>query len=195
MNESYSVKPRRASSYSEFIDSEELKERTRQEAQRFLAALEKNMNVLIEMASRVEEQATQYDVSAYDDFREELHNFRSLSILIESRLSEISGERKVERLQEQFDQLQALMLSTFIRTCMKTFFVYSAKTMMSLGTKERFLRDLSFLQEAEERLREEAMQSRLDHTTLDDLETAKEVLHEIIEKAPEIINFAVEHAP
>lgn len=173
------------------MDTEERKEKIREEAERFLGALEKNMTDLVTHSKAVEEQATRYDVSAYDSFREELQNFRSLSILIENRLNEISGETKAERLHEQFDQLQALMMTTFIRTCMKTFFVYSTKTVMSLGSKERFLKDLMFLKEAEERLSDDKMRGMLDDAALDDLEIAQEILEEIIEKAPGIFNFAI----
>lgn len=174
------------------LDAEERKERTREEAERFLDALEKNMTQLIELSKAVEEEATRYDVSAFDRFRDELQNFRSLSILIEARLEELSGERKAELLKEQFDQLQALMLSTFIRTCMKTFFVYSTKTVLSLGSKERFLADLRFLNEAQERLSDGALKARLDDTALDDLEIARDILGEIIANAPGLLNFGGE---
>lgn len=171
--------------------NEKARDKARTDAERFLVALEQNVQKLAKLSRKVEEEASAYDVSSYDTFREELQNFRSLGTLIEGRLQELAGEKKAEELGEQFQKMNLLMLTLYIKTSLKTFFVYSAKAVLSLGSKERFISDLRFLKEAEEKLSNPPYVGRLSDDAMMELEMAQAVLEEIVAKAPGLLDFGL----
>ena len=81
------------------------------------------------------------------------------------------------------------MLRIVIKTSLKFFFVMSAKTVLPLGAREMFQSELRTLYEAERMISDPRYISQLDESARDDLEMAKEILEEIIEHAPALLNF------
>ena len=121
-------------------------ESLRHDVERFLNALERNLKYLAHLSVRVSEQATKYDLTDYDLFREEVRSFRSLSYLIGTRFSGLEGDGKSVRFRSKFEDLQTLMLSTFVRTCIKAFFCIFSKRFASSGTSGEALAGYGFLE-------------------------------------------------
>ena len=68
----------------------------------------------------------------------------------------------------------------------------SAKENLPLGAREMFQSELRTLFEAERMISDPRYISQLDESARDDLETAKSILEEIIEKAPALLNFGAQ---
>ena len=66
----------------------------------------------------------------------------------------------------------------------------SAKPVLPLGAREMFQSELRTLYEAERMISHPRYVSHLDESAKDDLEVAKEILQEIIENAPALLNFS-----
>ena len=132
------------------------------------------------------------DVTGYRPFREEVDNFKALSLVIKERMNKLESHPKKEELEGQFHKLQVLMLRLVIKTSLKFFFVMSAKENLPLGAREMFQSELRTLYEAERMISDPRYISQLDESARDDLETAKSILEEIIEKAPALLNFGAQ---
>jgi hypothetical protein len=161
----------------------------RNEVEEFLSRLELRARKLIGLADVLEKNADKSDVTGYRPFREEVDNFKALSLVISERLNKLESHPKKEELEEQFHKLQVLMLRLVIKTSLKFFFVMSAKEHLPLGAREMFQSELRTLYEAERMISNPRYISQLDDSAKDDLDTAKSILEEIIEKAPALLNF------
>ncbi|HBU97593.1 hypothetical protein [Thalassospira lucentensis] len=161
----------------------------RDQVEEFLSRLEHRARILVALADELERQASKSDVTGYRPFREEVDNFKALSLVISERFAKLEKHPKKEELEEQFHKLQVVMLRIVIKTSLKFFFVMSAKTVLPLGAREMFQSELRTLYEAERMISDPRYISQLDVSARDDLDTAKEILEEIIEHAPALLNF------
>ena len=164
----------------------------RTEVEEFLSRLELRARKLIALADNLEKTTDKMDVTGYRPFREEVDNFKALSLVIKERMNKLESHPKKEELEGQFHKLQVLMLRLVIKTSLKFFFVMSAKENLPLGAREMFQSELRTLYEAERMISDPRYISQLDESARDDLETAKSILEEIIEKAPALLNFGAQ---
>lgn len=169
--------------------SQAVQRKYRTEVEDFLSRLELRARKLIALADQLEKGADKSDITGYRPFREEVDNFKALSLIIAERLKRLEKHPKKEELEEQFHKLQVLMLRIVIKTSLKFFFVMSAKENLPLGAREMFQSELRTLYEAERMISEPKYITQLDESARDDLDAAKSILEEIIEKAPALLNF------
>jgi len=167
-------------------------ERAARLEEEFLSRLELRARKLIALADNLEKTTDKMDVTGYRPFREEVDNFKALSLVIKERMNKLESHPKKEELEGQFHKLQVLMLRLVIKTSLKFFFVMSAKENLPLGAREMFQSELRTLYEAERMISDPRYISQLDESARDDLETAKSILEEIIEKAPALLNFGAQ---
>jgi hypothetical protein len=161
----------------------------RNEVEEFLSRLELRARKLVALADTLEKNADKSDVTGYRPFREEVDNFKALSLVISERMNKLESHPKKEELEKQFHKLQVVMLRIVIKTSLKFFFVMSAKENLPLGAREMFQSELRTLYEAERMISDPRYISQLDESAKDDLDIAKSILEEIIEKAPALLNF------
>lgn len=161
----------------------------RDEVEEFLSRLELRARRLIALADDLEKHADKSDITGYRPFREEVDNFKALSLVIKERMNKLESHPKKEELEHHFHKLQLLMLRIVIKTSVKFFFVMSAKENLPLGAREMFQSELRTLYEAERMISDPRYVSELDDSAKDDLDIAKSILEEIIEKAPALLNF------
>lgn len=161
---------------------------TVQETEEFLRKLEERGQKLVALAEQVQREADTNDITGYRPFRESVDNFKALSVIIADRLGHLESARRDE-LDEQFHKLQVLMLKLVIRTSLKFFFVMSAKSALPLGSREMFETELRTLYDAERMLADPRYQDDLDENARMDLDMAKDILTEIIEHAPALLDF------
>ncbi|MDP2700103.1 hypothetical protein [Thalassospira sp.] len=159
------------------------------QVEHFLSQLEKRGRILVALAARLEREADTLDITAYRPFREEVDNFKALSLILTERLAKMESHSRKDELEINFHRLQVLMLRVVIKSSLKFFFVMSAKSVLPLGSKELFQSELRTLYEAERMLSDPRYESELDESARDDLELAKEILEEIIQHAPTLLNF------
>ncbi|NIY77169.1 hypothetical protein HED22_16065 [Thalassospira sp. HF15] len=161
----------------------------RNEVEEFLSRLELRARKLVALADVMEKNADKSDVTGYRPFREEVDNFKALSLVIAERMKKLESHPKKEELEKQFHKLQVVMLRIVIKTSLKFFFVMSAKENLPLGAREMFQSELRTLYEAERMISDPRYISQLDESAKEDLDIAKSILEEIIEKAPALLNF------
>lgn len=161
---------------------------TRREVKQLLAALERQVREAMKLAKAAEIDAGKESFNSYRAFRDKVGEFQALVILIENRLKNLMDSR-VEDLQQEFERLDTLMLSILVRASMRFFFVLSAKTALPLGAREIFVSELHSLHDAHKKLKSPHYAGKLDERVEQDLNTASEILEEIIEKAPGLLNF------
>ncbi len=154
-----------------------------------MSRLELRARKLVALADELEKRAELSDITGYRPFREEVDNFKALSLVIMERLNKLEKHPKKEELESQFHKLQVVMLKIVIKTSLKFFHVMSAKENLPLGAREMFQSELRTLYEAERMISDPRYISQLDGSARDDLDRAKSILQEIIEKAPALLNF------
>ena len=169
--------------------SQAAQRKNRNEVEEFLSRLELRARKLVALANTLEKNADKSDVTGYRPFREEVDNFKALSLVISERMNKLESHPKKEELEKQFHKLQVVMLRIVIKTSLKFFFVMSAKENLPLGAREMFQSELRTLYEAERMISDPRYISQLDESAKDDLDIAKSILEEIIEKAPALLNF------
>ncbi|MEI6984834.1 MAG: hypothetical protein WCK65_01790 [Rhodospirillaceae bacterium] len=162
---------------------------TREEVKELLAALERQCREAMDLAKAAESEASKHSFTAYRSFRNKVGEFQALVILIEGRLKNVVGSR-VDDLRNEFERLDALMLSVLVRASMRFFFVLSANSSMPMGAREIFVTELRSLHEAHEKLSRDNYADKIPPDLAHDLETASLILEEIIDKAPGLLNFS-----
>ncbi|HYD99132.1 MAG TPA: hypothetical protein VEH84_07095 [Alphaproteobacteria bacterium] len=161
---------------------------TREEAKEFIAALERQAREIIRISAMAEAQATKHSYDMYNEFRTKVSEFETFSIIIESRLRML-GTRHNDELQQQFEALSMLMLNHLIKTSIKFFFVLSASPSLPLGARDIFVEELRRIHMARERLNSPRFSSQLSDEMRHNLDLAEDILNEIIDKAPGLLNF------
>jgi len=161
---------------------------TRREVKQLLGALERQIREAMRLAKAAEIDAGRESFNSYRAFREKVGEFQALVILIENRLKNLVDNRS-DDLRQEFERLDTLMLSILVKASMRFFFVLSAKTALPLGAREIFVSELHSLHDAHKRLKSPHYAGKLDGQVEQDLNVASEILEEIIEKAPGLLNF------
>jgi hypothetical protein len=163
---------------------------TSQEVERFLAALEQQARGIIALSDKAAAEANKHSYELYNKFRMRVSEFETFSIVIESRLRNLNGQ-KAEKLQAKFDELSILMFNHFIKSSIKFFFVLSASTHLPLGAREIFMAELKRIYDAKQKLERPKYQSGIDDEVRMNLDLAEDILNEIIEKAPKLLDLAM----
>ena len=166
-----------------------VKNKTR-EVEEFLSALEDQARRIIVIAEKAAEEADKHSYGMYNKFRALVSEFETFSIVIEMRLKNITGE-KAEKLQLKFDELSILMLNHFIKASIKFFFVLSASTNLPLGARDIFMAELKRIYDAKQKLENPKYSSAIDDEVKMNLTLAEDILGEIIDKAPNMLNLAM----
>ena len=167
-----------------------MRKHSSQEVERFLVALEQQARGIIVLSEKAAAEANKHSYELYAKFRMKVSEFETFSIVIESRLKNLSGQ-KAEKLQTKFDELSILMFNHFIKASIKFFFVLSASTHLPLGAREIFIAELKRIYDAKQKLERPKYQSAIDDEVRMNLDLAEDILNEIIEKAPRLLDLAM----
>lgn len=162
-----------------------------QEVTRLLGALERQAKEALKLAQQAEQDAHKHSYEMYYTFRSKVQEFETCSIIVEERLKNMASSRKAS-LEQQFNKLNALMLGIVVRASLNFFYVLSANTHLPMGAREIFLSELRNLYNAKNKLENPAYGSMVDSETAENLQTAEEILAEIIDRAPSMLNLEPE---
>jgi hypothetical protein len=158
------------------------------EVEKLLNALEVHAREVATLAEAAEKKAKKNSFKAYQGFRSKAGEVETFSILIEGRLAHLQGGAD-ERLQGHFDDLNALIYKLLIKTSIQFLWVLAQHSELPLGTREIFVQELKTLYDTKKKLSEPQYQSRLDDEAKRKVHVAEEILHEIIDKAPSMLQF------
>ncbi len=161
---------------------------TKSEVEKLLDALEVHAREVAAVADDARKKAEKNSFKAYQAFRNKSGEFATFSILIEGRLDHLEGGAD-PRLQGHFDDLTALTYKVLIKTSIQFLWVLAQNNELPLGTREVFVQELRTLYETKKKLSEPRYDSRLDEEAKRKLHVAEEILTEIIDKAPSLLQF------
>ena len=163
---------------------------TKGEVEKLLDALEVHAREVGAVADEAQRKAEKNSFKAYQSFRNKSGEFETFSILIEGRLDHLEGGAD-PRLQGHFDDLTALTYKVLIKTSIQFLWVLAQHAELPLGTREVFMQELRTLYETKKKLSEPRYDSRLDAEAKRKLHVAEEILTEIIDKAPSLLQFGI----
>ncbi len=158
------------------------------EVQKLLDALEVHAREVAGVAEEAQKRATKNSFKSYQSFRNKTGEFETFSILIEGRLDRLEGGAD-PRLQGHFDDLTAVTYKLLIGTSIHFLWVLAQGNELPLGTREVFVQELKTLYDTKKKLGEPRYDSRLDDDAKRKLHVAEEILTEIIDKAPSLLQF------
>lgn len=161
---------------------------TKAEVEKLLDALEVHAREVASVADDAQKKAEKNSFKAYQAFRNKSGEFATFSILIEGRLEHLEGGAD-PRLQGHFDDLTAVTYKVLVKTSIQFLWVLAQHNELPLGTREVFVQELRTLYETKKKLSEPRYDSRLDDEAKRKLHVAEEILREIIDKAPSLLQF------
>lgn len=160
----------------------------RDDVERLLKALDDQIRAASRLAGEAQREASRHSFEPYRTFREKVSESQTLMILIENRLGNLEDGAS-SNLAEAYERLEGTMMALLIRASLRFFFLLSANPILPLGAREIFMEELQTLHGAAKRLREPRFEGKLSTDIQNDLETASEILEEIIDKAPSLLKF------
>ena len=162
---------------------------TKAEVGSLVDALESHVREVHELAvSAATDAKSGNSFHAYRAFRDKAGEFETFSILIEGRLNRME-EGTDPQLLAQFELLTSHTYKELIRASIKFLYVLAAGATLPLGTREIFMQELRTLHDTQKKLTEPRYAGRLDEETKRNLKVAEDILNEIIDKAPSLLNF------
>ena len=151
-------------------------------------AYERLVGEATDVALIAEREATKHSYGMYYRFRDKVREAETLQVLIEGRFAAMApGQR--ERIEARYVRLGASALAMQVRASLRFFFVLSANTFMPLGSREIFLSELARLDRTHAALTSGRF-GPVDGSLLSDIENAREILTEIADKAPSLLDLA-----
>jgi len=163
---------------------------TKGEVEKLLDALEVQAREVAAVAEDARRKAEKNSFKAYQAFRNKAGEFATFSILIEGRLDHLEGGAD-PRLQGHFDDLTAMTYKVLVKTSIQFLWALAQNNELPLGTREVFLQELRTLYETKKTLSEPRYDRRLDEEAKRKLHVAEEILREIIDKAPSLLQFGI----
>jgi hypothetical protein len=141
-----------------------------------------------DLARVAEREATKHSYEMYHRFREKVRELDALHVLVDERLNNIEGGRNAE-VERRYNAAAARLLATQVRASLRFFYVLSANTFLPVGSREIFLTELAHLELTNQSLADARFAPFVEDVS-NELETAREILSEIVDKAPGMLDLA-----
>lgn len=155
-----------------------------------LDAMKKKAHHILALVKIVEKEASSTNFAMYDDFTKKISDFETLSILVDTRLKNLTlNSNGSLDLQKQYISLMVDVVHGQIKAGMKFLFVCTSSSSLPIGAENLFSNELRRLYRAQAEMSLPKYETLLDDKTLRDMSTAQLILQEIIEKAPRLLNF------
>jgi hypothetical protein len=153
-----------------------------------LVALDRSLVEVTRTAEAARTGVRQRALSPYYDYRAALDEYEALVLVIRNMIGVEPGPMAEQAKQIMLEREREVLALT-IRSSLDIFFSLSAIPNLSLGVRECFTQELRSLKTAERRVSAEVHRGSLSPDLEHDLMTAREILSEILEKAPVMLDF------
>ena len=153
-----------------------------------LLALERSMVEIDDAAEQARAGIRNRALAPYYDYRARLEEYEAIVLVIRNTLAH-ETDVVAEDARRTLEAREREVLALTIRSALDFFFALSAIPNLSLGIRECFTQELRSLKTAERRVSAAVHRGALSAELEQDLETAREILSEIMEKAPAMLNF------
>ena len=153
-----------------------------------LDALEGQLVEATALAKTAERDAARLSYGSYRVFRDKVGEYLAFAIIIERRLPHIA-DAPTRDLIERLEMTQVRFYTMLIRACLRFFYIISSNLRLPMGTREIFMEELRSLHHAHETLHRPEYARRLETDVIHDLEVAEQILTEIVDRAPRLLEF------
>ncbi|GEO82899.1 hypothetical protein [Pararhodospirillum oryzae] len=169
--------------------------RVTQELENFLHLLEARIEALSQSATVLQRHGEHPPRFAdYARTRSLTSECLAFSIVIERRIDLLPEAKKATAL-DRFDSLTVLIWATLL-DCSLTFLKAIAKEeYLPLGSREVFLHEIKTLYDAYNTLIQDRYFHKVEEETLRKCKSAEKILHEIIERAPRLLDLSAPESP
>ena len=126
----------------------------------------------------------------YWTFRDKIDEHAALVAVLRGRLATLRELRVkgVDELTRSIDREEQEIVMLTVKACLKFCFALSANPWLPIGARETFIHEIDALQQSRQLL-EQAPAESLPAGLLDDVDTARMILEEVIEKSPSLDDF------
>jgi hypothetical protein len=153
-----------------------------------MGALDRTLESVATAADAARAGIRVHALAPYHDYRASLDEYEAIVLVIRNALAQQS-ETVAERTRQILLERERKILALSIRSALDFFFALSAFPNLSLGIRECFTQELRSLKAAERRISSEIHRGAISPDLQSDLETAREILGEIMDKAPTMLSF------
>jgi hypothetical protein len=131
----------------------------------------------------------QHSFEPYWTFRAKINEHAALVAVIRGRIQKLHDvrSRQADIAGKAVDREEQEILILTVKACLKFCFALSANPWLPIGARETFIHEIDQLNQARAVL--EKAPDTLPTGLLDDLDTAKMILEEIIDKSPSLVSF------
>ncbi len=132
----------------------------------------------------------QHSFEPYWTFRAKINEHAALVAVIRGRIQHLKElrSRQAGMVADAVDREEQEILILTIKACLKFCFALSANPWLPIGARETFIHEIDALTQARAVL-EKTPPEKLPQSLLDDLDTARMILEEIIDKSPSLTSF------
>lgn len=138
----------------------------------------------------------QHSFEPYWTFRAKINEHAALVAVIRGRVQQLTALRSHQAgvVAEAVNREEAEIVILTVKACLKFCFALSANPWLPIGARETFIHEIGVLTQAREVL-EKQPQDKLPSGLLDDVDTARMILEEIIDKSPSLTSFDARRPP
>ena len=131
----------------------------------------------------------QHSFEPYWTFRAKINEHAALVAVIRGRVQQLTDlrSRQAGIVAAAVDREEQEILILTVKACLKFCFALSANPWLPIGARETFIHEIDALNQARAVL--EKTPDKVPPGLLDDLDTARMILEEIIDKSPSLDNF------
>jgi hypothetical protein len=146
------------------------------------------------LAERAYMAIQHHSYEPYWTFRAKIEEHAALVAVIRGRLPRLREMqvKNVDTIAVTLDREEEEIVILTVKACLKFCFALSANPWLPIGARETFIHEMDSLQQARHLL-EQRDAEKLPTGVLDDIDTARMILEEVIEKSPSLTDF-VRHA-
>jgi hypothetical protein len=132
----------------------------------------------------------QHSFEPYWTFRAKINEHSALVAVIRGRIQQLQDlrSRQAHIAAKAVDREEQEILILTVKACLKFCFALSANPWLPIGARETFIHEIDALNQARSVL-EKMKPEELPQGLLDDLDTARMILEEIIGKSPSLVSF------
>jgi hypothetical protein len=153
-----------------------------------MGALDRTLATVTAAAEAARVGIRHHALAPYHDYRASLNEYEAIVLVIQNALKQQS-DGVAARTRQILLAREREILALSIRSALDFFFALSAIPNLSLGIRECFTQELRSLKSAERRVSSDAHRGSIPADLEGDIEIAREILGEIMQKAPTMLSF------
>lgn len=158
------------------------------EVRSFLSAMETHAEKLMAECQSLEAGSFDAQLADFKKFQNLASENLTFLFIIEKRLEEVEGKKKID-LEQRYDDLVVAVWSIVLTGSLSFMSAISEEDHLPIGTREVFVRELRTLNEAKQRLQQERYRLSLPAVAMNNCAKAESIISLVIQRAPSLLAF------